>query len=155
MTARSQRAAPDEDRRYPSRPFVGVGAVVWRDHEVLLAQRGKPPRQGQWSIPGGIQQVGETVLAAAKREVREETGLEVNIIDVIAVVDSILPDDGGGVRYHYTLIDVLAEWRSGEARAQDDAAAVAWTGLDELDRFSMWSETVRVIRLAADMRQRT
>ena len=95
MTARSQRAAPDEDRRYPSRPFVGVGAVVWRDHEALLAQRGKPPRQGQRSIPGGIQQVGETVFAAAKREVREETGLEGNIIDGIAVVDSILPDDGG------------------------------------------------------------
>ncbi len=150
--ARPSPAALDE-RRYPVRPFVGVGAVVFRDDRVLLVKRARPPRQGQWSLPGGVQRLGETVYEAARREVREETGLEVEIVDVVAVVDSIQRDEDRRVRYHYTLVDVLAEWRDGEARAGDDAAAVAWTGLDELSRYGLWSETERVIRLAVRRRQ--
>ena len=141
-------------RSYPDRPFVGVGVVIWRDDRVLLVKRGKPPRQGQWSIPGGVQQLGETVFEAARREVAEETGLEIDLIDVLAVVDSIDRDPEGGVRAHYTLVDLLAEWRAGEARAQDDAAAVAWIALDELPRYGLWDETVRAIHLAADRRGR-
>ena len=150
---RRPEPAPD-DRRYPDRPFVGVGAVIWRGDRVLLIQRGRPPRQGQWSIPGGIQRLGETVFQAARREVREETGLDVDVIDVVAVVDSIQPDDDGRVRYHYTLVDVLAEWREGEAQAGDDAQAIAWVGLDELSRYRLWQETERVIRVAAARRAR-
>ncbi len=149
----SPSAAPERDqRRYPDRPFVGVGVVLWRDHQVLLIKRGKPPREGSWSLPGGVQQLGETVFEAARREVREETGLEVEVIDMVAVVDSIQRDDQGGVRDHYTLVDVLAEWRAGEARAQDDAADAVWATLDELERFDLWDETVRVIGLAAQRR---
>lgn len=133
-------------RSYPDRPFVGVGVVIWRDDRVLLVKRGKPPRQGQWSIPGGVQQLGETVFEAARREVAEETGLEIDLID---------RDPEGGVRAHYTLVDLLAEWRAGKARAQDDAAAVAWVALDELPRYGLWNETVRVIHLAADRRGKT
>lgn len=144
----------DDDRQYPERPLVGVGVVVWRDEQVLLVKRGKPPRQGQWSLPGGLQHLGETVFAAACREVAEETTLEVEIVDVVAVIDSIQRDEEGGVRYHFTLVDVLAEWRSGEARAQDDAADVAWAGLDELADYRLWDETVRVIGLAAERRGR-
>jgi len=142
-----------DERRYPERPFVGVGVVVWRDQSVLLIERGRPPRQGQWSLPGGVQQLGETVFEAARREVREETGLEIEVVDIVAVVDSIQRDDQGGVRYHYTLVDVLAEWRGGEPRAQDDAADAAWAALDELERFDLWDETVRVIGLAAERRR--
>ncbi len=149
----SPDAAPERDeRRYPERPIVGVGVVLWRDHQVLLIKRGKPPREGSWSLPGGVQQLGETVFEAARREVREETGLEIEVIDVVAVVDSIQRDDDGRVRYHYTLVDVLAEWRAGEARAQDDAADATWATADELASFALWDETVRVIGLAAERR---
>ncbi len=151
----SPSQAPErDDRRYPERPIVGVGVVLWRDHQVLLIKRGKPPRQGMWSLPGGVQQLGETVFEAARREVREETGLEIEVIDIVAVVDSIQRDDDGRVRYHYTLVDVLAEWRAGEARAQDDAADATWARADELASFELWDETLRVIGLAAERRGR-
>jgi len=138
---------------YPERPFVGVGALVFRGEKVLLVRRGKPPREGQWSIPGGIQRTGETVAEAARREVREETGLEIEIGDVIAVIDSITRDEGGKIKYHYTLVDLLAEWRAGEAVAGDDAAAVAWAEPNRLESFELWHETARVIQLAAARRE--
>jgi 8-oxo-dGTP diphosphatase len=140
------------DRSYPERPFVGVGAVVFRGDEVLLVKRGKAPRAGQWSIPGGVQHLGETVAEAARREVREETGVEIEVGHVIAVVDSIGRDARAAVEYHYTLIDLGAEWRSGEVLAGDDAAEVAWVGLDRLEPYRLWRETLRVIRLAAALR---
>lgn len=141
------------NRSYPDRPYVGVGTVVFRGEEVLLIKRGRPPREGHWSIPGGIQHLGETVPEAARREVREETGIEIEVIDVIAVVDSISRDTAGRIAYHYTLIDIFAEWRSGEAVAGDDAAAVAWVPPDRLEDFELWHETIRVIRLAAMRRK--
>lgn len=140
-------------RTYPERPFVGVGALVFRGEKVLLVRRGKPPREGRWSIPGGIQQTGETVAEAARREVREETGLDIEIRDVIAVIDSITRDACGQIKYHYTLIDLLAEWRAGEAVAGDDAAGVAWVEPDRLEPYDLWHETIRVIRLAAERRK--
>jgi 8-oxo-dGTP diphosphatase len=140
------------ERTYPERPFVGIGVVVLRGEEVLLIKRGKPPRAGQWSIPGGVQHLGETVVEAARREVREETGLDVEIIEAIAVIDSISRDEAQRIKYHYTLVDLLAEWRSGEAVAGDDAAAVAWVPLDGLETIPLWHETVRVIRLASARR---
>ena len=139
-------------RRYPERPIVGVGVVVLRgvpkNSEVLLIRRGKPPREGGWSLPGGAQELGETVFAAARREVREETGVEIEVVDTVAVVDSISRDGGGAVEYHYTLVDVAARWRSGEAREGGDAAAVEWADPDALDGYDLWSETLRIIALA-------
>lgn len=142
-------------REYPTSPLIGVGAVIWREDRVLLIRRGKPPRENEWSLPGGRQELGETVAEAARREAREETGLAITVRDVVAVVDLIDRDAEGGVRFHYTLIDVLAEWQSGEAVAGDDAAEVAWVALDELPRYSLWSETERVIRLADERRKVT
>ncbi len=135
-------------RTYPDRPFVGVGVVVWRDDEVLLIRRAKPPRQGEWSLPGGAQKLGETVFDAARREVLEETGLTIDVLGLVDVVDSIQRDDTERVRYHYTLVDVFAAWRAGEATADDDAAEAAWVGLDALP--PLWSETERIIRLARE-----
>ena len=140
-------------RDYPQQPLVGVGVVVWRDDRVLLIQRGKPPRAGEWSLPGGKQELGETVAEAGRREVREETGLEVAVSDVVAVVDLIDRDEAGAVRFHYTLIDLLAEWLAGEATAGDDAAAIAWARLDELAAYTLWSETEQVIHRAAKRRE--
>lgn len=142
------------ERLYPTRPFVGVGAVVFKDRQVLLVRRGRAPRKGLWSLPGGLQEIGETVFAAARREVLEETGLTIEVMELVDVVDSITRDAEDRARYHYTLVDVRAEWRAGEAVAGDDAEAVAWAPLDDLARYDLWAETERVIRLAAAQRRR-
>lgn len=144
---------PGNPRAYPDRPFVGVGVVIFRGEQVLLAQRGTPPREVFWSIPGGAQELDETVREAGLREVREETGLEVEILGLIDVVDSISRDPEGRVEYHYTLVDFFAEWRRGEAVAGDDCPAVCWADLDDLEHYSLRTMTLEIIRLAARKRQ--
>ena len=142
------------NRSYPERPFVGVGTVVFHGDEVLLIQRGKPPRIGQWSLPGGVQELGETVFEAAHREVEEETGIEIDILGLVDVVDSIRRDEDGRVEYHYTLVDLAAEWLHGESRPGSDAAAVKWIGIEQIDSLGLWTETVRIIHLANGLRSR-
>ena len=137
------------DRSYPTRPFVGVGAVIWQDDRVLLVRRGKPPRQSEWSLPGGAQHVGETVRETCLREIREETNLDVEIESLLEVIDGIFRDDDGRVQHHYTLIDFKARWLSGEAKAGDDVDDVRWVSLAELSDFGLWQETERVIRKSA------
>ena len=139
-------------REYPDRPFVGVGVVVWRGDELLLIQRGKAPRYGSWSLPGGRQKLGETVREAALREIKEETNLDVDITSLIDVVDSLTHDDDGKVRFHYTLVDFTAEWRDGTAVAGSDAAGVRWVRADDLDRYELWAETIRIIEMSAAQR---
>lgn len=139
-------------RDYPEHPRAGVGAIVWRGEELLLIRRGQPPRAGEWSIPGGGQELGETVAEAAIREVFEETGIEITVTDVVTVVDMIERDADGRVRYHYVLVDVNAEWVSSEPKAATDAVDVCWSRLEQLDAFGLWSETRRVIALAARRR---
>lgn len=133
---------------YPNRPLIGVGVIVLKDESVLLVRRGKPPEEGRWSLPGGRQRLGEPVRETARREVREEAGVEVDALALLDVVDSLHRDDAGGVEYHYTLIDFVAAWRSGDAAAGGDAADVTWAALDDLARYDLWSETLRVIGLA-------
>jgi 8-oxo-dGTP diphosphatase len=135
-------------REYPAQPVIGVGIVVWHGERVLLVQRGRPPRVGQWSLPGGAQELGETLADAARREVREETGLVVELGDVIATVDLIERDPDGRVRYHYALIDYTAEARESVLCPGDDAAAAAWFELDQIEGLGLWSETLRIIELA-------
>ena len=139
-------------REYPERPLVGIGVVVWRGPDVLLIRRGKEPRLGQWSLPGGAQKIGETVHEAARREVREETGLDVEITGLIDVVDSIVPDGNGKIQYHYTLIDLAAEWRAGEPTPGGDAAAVVFVDPERLDPYDLWNEPLRIIALSAARR---
>ncbi len=142
-------------RSYPDRPYVGVGIVVFRGDEVLLVERTKPPIRNRWSIPGGAQEIGETVHEAALRELMEETGLEADVIGLIDVVDSITRDQDSRVQFHYTLVDFAAEWRSGEAAAADDVGAVRWVPLADLEAMGLWTETVRIIRRGQSMRLRT
>lgn len=152
MTTRDARSdALDSDRLYPDRPIVGVGVVVFRGDEVLLIKRGKPPVSDRWSIPGGAQEIGETVREAALREVLEETGIEVDIVGLIDVVDGITRDAEGRAKYHYTLVDFAALWRSGEARAASDAAAARWIGHDALSEVALWEETRRIVARAVEM----
>jgi 8-oxo-dGTP diphosphatase len=131
-----------------NQPVAAVGVVCLRGAEVLLVRRGRPPHQGEWSLPGGRIEWGERAEAAALRELREETGVEAEITGLIDVVDGLFPDDAGGGR-HYVLVDFAARWLSGEPRAGDDAAEAAFVPLDRIDGLVGWSETRRVICSAA------
>jgi 8-oxo-dGTP diphosphatase len=141
-------------RSYPEQPLVGVGALVWRDRQILLIRRGRAPSEGEWSIPGGGQELGETLFDAAIREVREETGVEVEPVGILTAVDSIERDGDGRVAWHYTIVDVECLWRSGEPAAGDDAAAVRWATPEEADSLVARPELRRVIRLAATQHAR-
>ena len=112
----------------------------------MLVRRGKEPNKGHWSIPGGAQKLGETVFAAAVREVQEETGLDIEFCALVDVVDGIMRDDQGELLYHYTLVDVVAESPKGEPVAGDDAAAVGWFKPEDLSALGLWAETERIIR---------
>ncbi len=135
-------------REYPARPIVGIGVAVLRPGEVLLVRRGQPPNVGAWSLPGGGQELGETAEAAARRELMEETGLAVGPLHLAANVDSIHRDADGRIRYHYTILDFAARWDGGEARAGGDITETAWAAFDQFDRYALWSEARRVIRIA-------
>ena len=135
-------------REYPTRPLVGIGIIVLKPDAVLLVRRGRPPALGQWSLPGGAQDLGETAEQAARRELLEETGLEVGPLHLAAHVDSIHTDPDGRIRFHYTILDFAARWRGGEPVARDDAASATFAPLDRLDEYALWSEAHRVIALA-------
>lgn len=138
-------------RTYPEAPLVGVAAVVFKRERVLLVRRAKPPRQGDWSLPGGLQNLGETVAEAACREVAEETALRIRILGIADVVDLIERDpEGERVRYHYTLVDLVGCWVEGDIQAGSDAAEAAWIDVDTLEHYGLWVETTRVIALAHD-----
>ena len=139
-------------REYPDRPWVGVGIVVWRGDEVLLVRRAKPPRQGEWSIPGGAQSLGETVFEAAIREVREETGVTIRPTGIITVVDSIVRDGRQRPQFHYTLVEISAEWMAGDAVAADDVDDVRWATPAKAATLVKWGETLRIIAEAAQLR---
>ena len=144
-------------REYPDRPWIGIGVVAFdgtgRDRgaeRVLLVRRGKPPREGSWSLPGGAQELGEQAEAAARRELQEETGIEVGPLELAAVFDSISRDDEGGVRWHYTIIDYCGRWTAGEARPGDDVAAVAWAAPEDLPAYDLTPDALRVIAEARE-----
>jgi 8-oxo-dGTP diphosphatase len=151
VSAAAAGAVP-KNREYPDRPWVGIGVIVLDgEGRVLLVQRGKPPRLGTWSIPGGAQHLGERAEAAARRELMEETGIEVGPLELAAVVDAISRDEAtGAVRFHYTIVDYCARWSGGAARPGDDVAAVAWALPEELPTFDLTPDALRVISLARE-----
>lgn len=138
-------------REYPTHPVVGVGGVVISDGRTLLIRRGSPPLVGQWSIPGGMLEVGETLIEGVRRELLEETGIEVRVLDLIEVFERIDLDAGGKPRYHFVVLDYLCEAVGGEARAGSDVTAVAWAAPSELVQYSLTSTATRVIRRAFEM----
>jgi len=135
-------------REYPDRPWCAVGVVARKDGEVLLVRRGNPPNVGEWSIPGGAQEAGETVFEAAVRETMEETGVVVRPKAVVEVVDAVTRDEVGRVRFHYTIVEIAADWISGEPAAGDDASDARWVSLEDATATVPRSETARIIRLA-------
>jgi len=131
-------------------PIPAAGVVCFRADEVLLVRRGTPPWQDEWSIPGGRVEWGEAASAAALRELREETGVEAELLGLIDVVDGLFLDEDGGGGRHYVLVDYAAVWRSGEPKAGDDAAEACFWPLEEALAKVAWGETARIIRQAWD-----
>jgi ADP-ribose pyrophosphatase YjhB (NUDIX family) len=132
-------------REFPELPLVGVGAIIIEGDRVLLVKRAHPPIQGQWSIPGGVLEVGEMVREAAVREALEETGLTVEAGELLGVYDRILRDPERRVQYHYVLIDFLCRRVGGELLAASDAAEVRWFRREELPVLRLAEDTLEVI----------
>jgi 8-oxo-dGTP diphosphatase len=138
-------------RTYPERPIVAVGAVILDEDRVLLIQRGQEPLKGEWSLPGGAVEIGETLEAALAREVREETSLDVVVGPVVEVFDSIRRDAGGRPEYHYVIVDYACRVRDGTPTAPargTDAADVCWVPVGELERYRVTGTAIAVIRKA-------
>ena len=135
-------------REYPESPIVGVGALIVEDGRVLLVKRGHPPLKGEWSVPGGAVEIGETLREAAAREACEETSLTVQVMDLLGVYDRVLRDPEGRTLYHYVLIDFLCQRVQGEALAAGDAEQVRWYTPEEAANLPLAEDTAEVIRLA-------
>lgn len=135
-------------REYPSAPIPSVGVMVFKDREVLLVLRGQEPSKGRWSIPGGVVELGETIREAARREVLEECGVEIEVGDVVDVLDAVLRDEEGRVQYHYVLIDLMANYVRGDLSAGSDIVDVHWVKEEEVASFDMTARTPLVIRKA-------
>ena len=140
-------------RKYPERPIVAVGAVILDGDRVLLVQRGQEPLVGEWSLPGGAVEIGETLEAALAREVREETSLDVVVGPLLEVLDSIRRDPGGRAEYHYVIIDYACHVRRGTPTAPargTDAADARWVAVDALEQYRVTSRAISVIRKARE-----
>lgn len=139
------------NREYPDRPVVGVGGVIISGGRALLVRRGSPPLEGQWSIPGGMLEAGETLLLGVRRELLEETGIEVKVLELIEVFERINLDGEGKARYHYVVLDYLCEAVRGEARAGSDVTDVAWATPAELAQYALTETATRVVLKAFDI----
>jgi ADP-ribose pyrophosphatase YjhB (NUDIX family) len=130
-------------RDYPDRPVVGIGAVIVEGTRVVVVRRNREPLKGQWSLPGGVLELGETLREGTAREVLEETGLVVEVVEVLDVFDRIVRDPHGRTQFHYVLIDFLCRAKGGDLRAGSDVSEVRW-----LEQFPLTEGAGQVIRKA-------
>ena len=131
---------------YPDCPRVAVGAVVFKDGRILLVRRGKAPAEGMWSIPGGSVNLGESLQQAAEREIKEETGITIKARDPILAFDVVRRDDNGRIQFHYVIIDLEADWISGEPQAGDDAVEARWVQSEELEHMTVSPATRKFLK---------
>jgi mutator protein MutT len=136
------------ERSYPERPLVGVGAVIFDGDRVLLVKRGHAPLKGEWSLPGGCVELGETLEAAVAREVLEETGLAVDVGPVVEVFDRVQQGDDGRVEYHYVIVDYLCRPRGARIAHGSDAEDVRWVDPDDMPAYRLTDKAASVIRKA-------
>jgi len=134
-------------REYPSAPMVGVGAIIVDEGRVVLVKRGHLPMLGEWSIPGGAVELGETVREAVIREAREETGLEVEPVALVGVFDRVIREENGSVRFHYVLVDYYCRRVGGELCAGSDCDDARWFSPEEVAGVSLPKDTAEVVRL--------
>ncbi len=140
----------NDSRRFPARPIPGVGALIIDDERILLIERGREPLKGYWSLPGGAVETGERLEDALRREIREETGLEVEIIHLIEVFERIMHGEDGETEYHYILMDYICRPVGGVLQAADDASGAAWFRENELAGLKITEGTPRVVAKAFD-----
>jgi 8-oxo-dGTP diphosphatase len=133
-------------KEYPDHPRVAVGAIVFKDSQVLLVRRGKPPAQDLWAIPGGSVEICETLQRAAEREIFEETGITIQALEPVFTFDYIERDGFGSARFHYVIIDLAADYVSGEPRAGDDAAEARWVSSQEIATLKVSSKTRQLLK---------
>jgi 8-oxo-dGTP diphosphatase len=138
-------------REYPDRPIVGVCGVVIEHGRTVLIRRSNPPLEGQWSIPGGILEVSETILQGVERELHEETGLVVRAGELIEVFERIIPDKDGRTQYHFVIIDYLCERLSGSPRPGGDALEAVWVEQGDLERYALVPAVIRVLGKAFEL----
>lgn len=131
---------------YPNRPLVAVGAVVFKEDKVLLVLRGKPPAENRWSIPGGSVKLGETLQEAAEREIMEETGLTIQAGDPVYTFDVIKRDQKGKILFHYVIVDLEADYVSGELRPGDDATDVCWASPRDVKTLKVSAATHKLLK---------
>lgn len=140
-------------RRYPERPVLGVGALIFQDEAVLMIRRGQQPLEGFWALPGGGVEVGERLEAAIVREMMEETGLRVRPVSIGAVFERIIRDDVDSAEYHYVIVDYLCEICGGTLKAGSDVSDVRWIPLAEMDQIPLTDGTANVVRRVYSKRQ--
>jgi 8-oxo-dGTP diphosphatase len=140
--------APDDDRRYPRRPLVGVGAILLDGDRILMAQRGKQPLKGWWSLPGGALEIGESLADAVRREVREETGLVIEPVGVLEIFERVMRDAEGVPEYHYVLIDYVCRILGGQLAPGDDVCQTEWVRRRDLSKLQITEGTLGVIEKA-------
>jgi ADP-ribose pyrophosphatase YjhB (NUDIX family) len=140
--------APLDDRRYPKRPLIGVGAIILKRDRILMAQRGKEPLKGSWSLPGGALETGESLADGVRREVREETGLDILPLGVLEIFERIMLDASGAPEYHYVLIDYMCRVIGGTLAPGDDVCAVEWVRRRDLPQLEITEGTLEVIEKA-------
>jgi ADP-ribose pyrophosphatase YjhB (NUDIX family) len=144
-----------ESRRYPARPLLGVGALVFDDHDrILLIERGKEPLKGFWTLPGGLVEPGERLEEALRREIVEETGLEVEAREVVTIFERIIQDEDGRVEFHYVIVDYLCHLRGGTLRAASDVAKAAFVERHGISAYRMAPGTPPVIEKGYALRVR-
>jgi len=140
-------------REYPDKPLIGVGAVIVEHGRVLLIRRGHPPLLGEWSLPGGVLECGETLSAATAREALEETGLIVETLEMLGVYERIIPSEDGRIRYHYVLIDFLCRSVGGNLQASSDASDARWFAREELPPLKLAFDASDVVAKGFDRAQ--
>ena len=134
-----------DSRKYPAQPQLGISVMCWKKDQVLLIKRGQEPFKGQWSLPGGLVHLGETMAEAAVRELQEETCIHAEIKKQLETFDSILRDDSGKSKYHYVLVVFEAKYLSGIENARDDASEVEWYTITQLENLALTPNTKRRI----------